>query len=1257
MKKSIKLLVAATALLSMGLVGCDSETTDDPGTNGEGETIKVEKVALNKTEASIYVGKFEFLKATITPENASNKALEWSSDNDEIAMVGSNGKVVGISAGTTKIKCASKEDPTKFAECTVTVSIEDTTVHVTDVTLDKTSASIYTGESLQLNASVLPENASVKDLVWSSSAESVAVVTNTGNVAALSAGTAKIKVASKEKPEIYKECAVTVTVKDTSVHVTKVEVISEKSINLDLGGTTTAHPSVRVTPENATNKALTWTSSDPSKVVVDSTTGAITAIGETTQPVTITVTSNDDSTKKDTIQVSVDDTRDDTVHVDTVTLQETLSLDIKDGAKSTITAQISPSNAWNKKINWVSSDSSTVKLTPIGDNSVSVEGLKVGSATITATSEDGNKASTCAVTVTDSIKHVTAVSVKQDGQEIENIDIYNGQLASLNASVVPDDADNGNVVWSMESGAEEYITLAADSGASQTIVAKKITTNPVKVRATSAENSTIYKEFNVSVLDPTVYATGVSIKANGDEITSATIEVGANKTGITLDGASLPDNVTTKGVDWSIFTTGGNEYISLTHQTTDENQITVKGLKVTTSPIVVRATSKSDPTKYKDVEISVIIPANVDRFSNFELPSDIQKYKLATTASNLNSVTNIYDKSNANMPAQFFEVDAEHADDMTYVVGDQGVFEFKPTASIYKAGENTPTVISNPSINKKLYKFNTTTSEYDLVDMDDYADVDGNRYDFKDAAVGNKFKLNITPGNEYYCESAVEPINFEFKVITGYNVDTLAELSLFDNCQAEWTDYKNAVGLNGVTANGGIILHKDIQVSSDIIPSAFKWSQTAVEEYIAQNPSDFEAWWQAEEFETADAGKEAFIGSIIDYYSIFERNTSNGDFSFNGNFFSVDASQLKPVCMMMMNDNAETLMAGFQGDGSHAQLFGMNPDWTKIPTAMHSVSMKNVMFRGNGGLDRGEMGKGGLIMLKAGFVNLQLENVVSTSSFITFLLNNETWNPSFYSSMTADRIYCSDSYSSSFYMFGTNNNTISNSFLAKCGGPIFILDEAQKQFGQTASCDCYNVYAHNYVTGMEPWFVSHPGSQGLAQSYLIDPGNINSSTGWIAQYSQGVYNAAPESMRKSLGKTTAMNKDGLNFCDFIAVEAYLGQFDSNVTYDLGGHFTINNGGNSASMLMSDVLRTGSAIPTAGNGTAIVPSTIANPIYKSSNGGVAYINQVPSPSPVYDNAFGGDYCSVYLAPAMLSDVANAKYMGVMLGMFDLPGKTN
>ncbi len=165
-------------------------------------------ITLNRISASIEKGKTLQLKATVTPDNATNKAVTWTSSNTKIATVSSTGKVTAKAAGTVTITCTAKDGSGKKATCKVTVT--NPVVKATKVTLNKTKATLSPKETLTLKATVTPTNATNKGVTWKSSNTKIATVSSTGKVTAKAAGTVTITCTAKDGSGKKATCKITV---------------------------------------------------------------------------------------------------------------------------------------------------------------------------------------------------------------------------------------------------------------------------------------------------------------------------------------------------------------------------------------------------------------------------------------------------------------------------------------------------------------------------------------------------------------------------------------------------------------------------------------------------------------------------------------------------------------------------------------------------------------------------------------------------------------------------------------------------------------------------------------------------------------------------------------------------------------------------------------------------------------------------------------------------------------------------------------
>ena len=342
--------------------------------------VKVTSVSLDKTSLTLTEGEDATLIATVKPDDATNKAVTWASDKTTIATVDDNGKVTAVKAGTAKITVTTK-DGGKTATCTVTVKASS--VAVTGVSLDKTTLTLTEGEDATLVATVAPSTASNKQVTWSSDKESVAKVDENGKVTAVKAGTAKITVTTKDGG---KTATCTVTVKAATVAVTGVS-LDKTTLSMTVGEKVTLKATVA--PSTASNKQVTW-ASDKESVATVSTSGEVEAKAAGTAVITVT-TKDGGKTAKCTVTV-----KEATVSVTGVTLDKT-TLDMQVGDKVILTATVKPDNATNKEVTWSSSATSIATVSSEGQ----VEAKAKGSATITVKTKDGGKTATCKVTVTE----------------------------------------------------------------------------------------------------------------------------------------------------------------------------------------------------------------------------------------------------------------------------------------------------------------------------------------------------------------------------------------------------------------------------------------------------------------------------------------------------------------------------------------------------------------------------------------------------------------------------------------------------------------------------------------------------------------------------------------------------------------------------------------------------------------------------------------------------------------------------------------
>ena len=172
---------------------------------------QVTGITLDKQELSLTIGETQLLKATVSPSDAYDTTFNWSSSNSSVATVSASGFITAKGEGTAIIS-AITSDGNHIATCEVSV----TAVHVTGITISQSSLEMIVGATSQLTATVIPNNATNKSVIWSSSDDSVAQVSSTGQVKAIGKGVATITVTSIDG-EYSQIC--TVTIKEPELKV------------------------------------------------------------------------------------------------------------------------------------------------------------------------------------------------------------------------------------------------------------------------------------------------------------------------------------------------------------------------------------------------------------------------------------------------------------------------------------------------------------------------------------------------------------------------------------------------------------------------------------------------------------------------------------------------------------------------------------------------------------------------------------------------------------------------------------------------------------------------------------------------------------------------------------------------------------------------------------------------------------------------------------------------------------------------------
>lgn len=210
------------------------------------------------------VSEVTTVSAIVLPHDADNKEVRWSSEDINVAVVDQDGKVIAVGPGNTTITAVSQDNPTAFGEIPVNVSGDPSNVPVA-VRLDQVRMTLEAGgESARLNATVLPREASNKDVTWSSGNNAVASVDENGVVTPRQTGTTNITVTTAEGGH---QAYAQITVVHELHTVTDIDILPQV-LTLDQGGPAGTLRAL-LNPHYASDSSIFWTSDRPGVAQVD----------------------------------------------------------------------------------------------------------------------------------------------------------------------------------------------------------------------------------------------------------------------------------------------------------------------------------------------------------------------------------------------------------------------------------------------------------------------------------------------------------------------------------------------------------------------------------------------------------------------------------------------------------------------------------------------------------------------------------------------------------------------------------------------------------------------------------------------------------------------------------------------------------------------------------------------------------------------------------------------------------------------------
>ena len=371
-------------------------TTD---TNDEPSIIGVDSVTISPNVLNLKVGESSSLTYNISPSNADIKSTEWSSSNTGVVSVDKDGKVSAVGIGTANVVIKVVGQDNSEASDSIVVNVISQYTSVNSVTLVDTnnntlsnSMNLNVGEEVTIKFLINPSNVTLKETNWTNSDSSkVSMKDSVGYalIKGIEVGSSDIEITVKDYDGNVKTDSVKVNVINSNQPVLVSSIaLSPTSVTLNPNGTYKFN--VTVSPSNATNKGVTWSSSNTNVVSVDQN-GNIKALKDGTAK--IRVTAKDGSGKYAEASVTVESSKPTNILVTGVSLNAS-TVKMYVGQSYQLIHTIKPSNATNKGVTWSSSNTNVVSV-----SNGKIVGKSSGKARITVTTNDGRYSAYTDVTV------------------------------------------------------------------------------------------------------------------------------------------------------------------------------------------------------------------------------------------------------------------------------------------------------------------------------------------------------------------------------------------------------------------------------------------------------------------------------------------------------------------------------------------------------------------------------------------------------------------------------------------------------------------------------------------------------------------------------------------------------------------------------------------------------------------------------------------------------------------------------------------
>ena len=474
------------------------------------------------------------LTAEVMPVNATVKSVTWSLVNGTgQAIINTNGRVTAIDNGTVTARATANDGSGIFGTLIITISNQLIPVTSVSVTAPGGITSITTDNgTLQLNALILPSNATNKTLTWTVvNGTGKAMISSTGLVTAVDNGTITAVAAANDGSGIYGNIGLTLS--NQIVTLTSLVVTGSGGASIITADGGSLQLSAEALPSNATNKSVTWSIVNGTGKATITSAGLVTAIDNGT--VTAIAMANDNSGLTASLIITIFNQ---VIPVTGIIVKGTggLTTITSNYGSLQLNATVSPANATDKSVNWTIVNST-------GRASIDASGLVTalnnGTVTVIAAANDGSGTiGTMLITISNQAGPVTSIAVSGSGGST-SITVDDGSL-QLVAAVLPANATVNTVSWSFING-----TGIASINSAGLLTA--VDNGTVTVKATAKDGSGVYGTLVITISNQLVPVKVIIVTGAGNSNTITT-----DNGSLQLNTTITPLNAKDKSVTWSI---------------------------------------------------------------------------------------------------------------------------------------------------------------------------------------------------------------------------------------------------------------------------------------------------------------------------------------------------------------------------------------------------------------------------------------------------------------------------------------------------------------------------------------------------------------------------------------------------------------------------------------------------------------------------------------------------------------------------------